>query len=161
MDKGKLQTAIFAEGCFWGVEESFRTLKGVKSTAAGYTGGHKDHPTYEDVCSHQTGHAEAVQIQYDPKEISYEDLLKVFWSGHNPTTPNRQGPDFGSQYRSEIFFLTPEQEASARKSRVEMERSGKWKNPIVTQISPASTFWKAEDYHQQYLAKKGKKFCHL
>jgi peptide methionine sulfoxide reductase msrA/msrB len=156
-----LETATFAAGCFWGVEETFRSLKGVKSTAVGYTGGHKEKPTYKEVCADTTGHAEAVQVQFDPKVTPYEELLKLFWTSHNPTTVNRQGPDHGSQYRSAVFFHTPEQEAAAKKMRAELERSGKWKSPIVTEIAPASTFWKAEDYHQQYLAKQGKKFCHL
>lgn len=155
------QTAVFAAGCFWGVEEAFRQLKGVKATFVGYTGGHTKNPTYEQVCSDKTGHAEAVQVLFDPKQISYEELLKVFWASHNPTTKNRQGPDVGSQYRSAIFYATPEQEAAARKSIAELEKSRKYKSPVVTEIVPASTFWKAEDYHQQYLAKRGKAFCHL
>ena len=157
----QFETAIFAAGCFWGVEETFRKLKGVKSTRVGYTGGHKSSPTYEEVCHGKTGHAEALEILFNPKEVSYEELLKIFWQSHNPTTQNRQGPDIGSQYRSAIFFHSPEQEAAARKSRVEMEHSGKWKSPIVTVTVPAAGFWPAEEYHQQYLSKNGKKFCHL
>ena len=156
-----METATFAAGCFWGVGETFRNLKGVQSTSVGYTGGSKKDPTYEEVCSGKTGHAEALQIQYDPKQISYEQLLKVFWENHNPTTKNRQGPDHGEQYRSAIFFHTPEQEAAARKSLAELERSKKWKSPVVTEITPASTFWAAEEYHQKYLKKHGAKFCHL
>ena len=155
------ETATFAAGCFWGVEENFRNLKGVQSTQVGYTGGESAGPTYEDVCRGKTGHAEAVQIQFDPKVISYEGLLKIFWEGHNPTTKNRQGPDVGEQYRSAIFFHTLQQEKSARKSKMELERSGKWKGPIVTEIVPASTFWKAEEYHQHYLSKHDKKSCHF
>ncbi len=156
-----LETATFAEGCFWGVEETFRKLKGVKSTMVGYTGGHTKNPNYGEVCTGTTGHAEAIEIQFNPKEISYQELLKVFWSSHNPTTKNRQGPDHGEQYRSAIFFHSPEQEKAARESLKALELSGKWKSSIVTEISPANSFWKAEDYHQQYLAKRGKKFCHL
>ena len=154
-----MQKATFAAGCFWGVEETFRKLKGVKETAVGYTGGTLKNPDYEDVCSGSTGHAEAVQIQYDPSEISYEELLKVFWSSHNPTTLNRQGPDLGEQYRSAIFFHHPEQEQAARRSKEALEKSGQWKNPIVTEIAPASTFYQAEEYHQQYLAKRGLGHC--
>jgi peptide-methionine (S)-S-oxide reductase len=155
-----LEKATFGAGCFWGVEETFRQLKGVQSTAVGYAGGTSKNPTYEDVCTGTTGHAEAVQIQYDPSVIPYEELLKVFWNCHNPTTFNKQGPDIGEQYRSVIFFHTPEQEARARKSKSELEQSGKWKNPIVTEIIPAGTFYRAEEYHQQYLRKRGLGICH-
>ncbi len=157
--KKSFQTATFAAGCFWGVEETFRNLKGVQSTSAGYTGGKLSYPAYEEVCRGSTGHAEAVQIQFDPKMISYEELLEVFWKGHNPTTKNRQGPDAGEQYRSAVFFHSPEQEKAARKSKQELERSGKWKQPIVTEIVPAPVFWQAEEYHQQYLSKRGKNSC--
>ncbi len=157
----KLETATFAAGCFWGVEETFRNIKGVKETMVGYTGGHLTNPTYKAVCTDETGHAEAVQVTYDPSEVSYEKLLEVFWENHDPTTSNRQGPDFGSQYRSAIFYHTPEQRALAQKSKDELEKSGQFKRPIVTEITPATTFYKAEDYHQQYLKKRGLGSCHL
>jgi peptide-methionine (S)-S-oxide reductase len=157
----KLETATFGAGCFWGVEETFRNLPGVQATAVGYLGGLFENPTYEDVCSGKTGHAEVVQIIYDPAQISYEELLQIFWQCHNPTTMNRQGPDVGAQYRSAIFFHTPEQEALARRSKDELERSGKFKKKIVTETTPASTFYKAEEYHQQYLRKRGLSSCHI
>lgn len=151
-----LNTATFAAGCFWGVEEEFRKVKGVKSTAVGYTGGWFENPSYEYVCSDRTGHAEAIQIMYDPNEVSYENLLEIFWSIHNPTTKDRQGFDYGTQYRSAIFYHTPKQEETARKSKEELERSGRFKNKrIVTEIVLASTFYKAEEYHQKYYQKKG------
>jgi peptide-methionine (S)-S-oxide reductase len=150
----KLQLATFAAGCFWGVEEAFRGINGVKSTMVGYTGGWFNNPTYRDVCTGKTGHAEAVQVQFDPNEVSYENLLDVFWSIHNPTTKNRQGPDIGSQYRSMIAYHTPEQELLAKKSKEDLERSGKLNGRrIVTEIVPASTFYKAEEYHQKYYQK--------
>ena len=155
------ETAVFAAGCFWGVEETFRKTKGVKSTAVGYTGGLIDSPDYETVCEGNTGHAEAVQIEFDPAEISYEKLLDIFWGAHNPTQLNRQGPDFGEQYRSAIFYHTPAQKEAAEKSKQALEKSGKWKAPVATQIVPASQFWKAEEYHQQYLKKRGLGNCHL
>jgi len=148
--------ATFAAGCFWGVEERFSTLKGVKSTAGGFMGGTLAAPAYEDVCTGMTGHAEAVQVEYDPAEISYEELLAKFWEIHDPTTPNRQGPDFGPQYRSVIFCHTPEQEVAARGMKAALEASGRFKRPIVTAIAPASTFWRAEEYHQQYFKKHGR-----
>jgi peptide-methionine (S)-S-oxide reductase len=152
----KLQLATFAAGCFWGVEEAFRKIKGVKSTMVGYTGGRFNNPTYRDVCTDKTGHAEAIQVQFDPNEVSYENLLNVFWSVHNPTTENRQGPDIGSQYRSMIAYHTPEQELLAKKSKEDLERSGKFNGRrIVTEIVPASTFYKAEEYHQKYYKKIG------
>lgn len=156
-----LQTATFGAGCFWGVEELFRTTPGVVSTAVGYMGGNTENPTYEQVCTDGTGHAEVVHMQYDPAQVSYETLLDLFWTNHNPTTLNRQGPDEGTQYRSVIFFHTPEQEMIAKKSMEKVEQSGKWKRPIVTQIAPAKPFYKAEDYHQQYLAKRGLSSCHM
>ena len=156
-----METATFAAGCFWGVEETFRKLKGVKSTAVGYTGGLIDWPTYERVCDGNTGHAEAVQIQFDPAVVSYEELLNIFWNSHNPTQLNRQGPDFGEQYRSAIFYHTPEQKELAAKSKQALEKSGKWKTSIVTQVVSASHFWKAEGYHQQYLKKRGLGNCHI
>jgi peptide-methionine (S)-S-oxide reductase len=156
-----LQLATFAAGCFWGIEESFRKIKGVKSTMVGYAGGRWANPTYRDVCTHLTGHAEAIQLQYDPQEVTYEELLKVFWSIHNPTTKNRQGPDVGSQYRSVIFYHTPEQELSARRSIEELEKSRRFSNRIVTEIVPASTFYKAEEYHQKYYQKRGGSSCYF
>lgn len=154
--------ATFAAGCFWGVEELFRKVKGVSSTMVGYTGGAFENPTYEDVCSGTTGHAEAIQVEYDPSITSYEDLLMIFWSNHNPTTLNRQGPDVGEQYRSAVFYHTQEQEAVAQKMKeklqdVAMKRFGK---EIVTEIKPASTFYKAEEYHQKYLEKNPWRVCH-
>ena len=157
----KTETATFAAGCFWGVEATFRQIKGVKATAVGYTGGRLDHPTYEDVCTDRTGHAEAVQVEYDPQEVSYEQLLQVFWENHDPTTVNRQGPDVGTQYRSAVFYHTPEQKAAAEAAKQALAASGKYRREIVTEILPAATFWKAEDYHQQYLEKRGMSSCHL
>lgn len=161
MSKENLQIATFAAGCFWGVEEAFRKIKGIKSTMVGYTGSTFKNPTYKDVCTDKTGHAEAVQIQYDPSEASYEQLLDVFWSIHDPTTKNRQGPDIGSQYRSMICYHTPEQEAIAKKLKDELEGSGRFKNKIVTEIVPASVFHKAEEYHQKYYQKIGGGSCYL
>lgn len=155
------QIATFGAGCFWGVEELFRKVAGVKDTAVGYMGGTTEHPTYEDVCTDATGHAEVVQVAYDPDEVSYDKLLDVFWDNHNPTTPNRQGPDVGSQYRSVIFFHTPEQEAAAKASKERLETSGKWNSPVVTEIVPAAMFYRAEEYHQRYLEKKGLTSCHI
>jgi peptide-methionine (S)-S-oxide reductase len=151
--------ATFAAGCFWGVEELFRKQPGVINTQVGYIGGHTQKPTYKDVCSDQTGHAEAVEIEYNPEEISYETLLNLFWNNHNPTTLNRQGPDIGTQYRSAIFFHTPDQEKLALASKAELENSKKFPREITTQILPASEFYPAEDYHQQYLAKQGRSHC--
>jgi len=152
----KLQLATFAAGCFWGVEESFQNIKGVKSTVVGYTGGWFKNPTYRDVCTGKTGHAEAIQVQFDPNEVSYEDLVGVFWAIHNPTTKNRQGPDIGSQYRSMIAYHTPEQGLAAKKSKEDLENSGKLNGRrIVTEILPASPFYKAEQYHQKYYQRRG------
>lgn len=148
------ETTTFAAGCFWGVEETFRGVPGVKSTVVGYSGGHYDNPSYRDVCSGKTGHAEVVQVTYDPDEISYEDLLRVFWETHDPTAVERQGSNVDGQYRSAIFFHTEEQEQAAKKSKEKLEQSGRFQQPIVTQIAPVSTFFRAEDYHQQYLAKR-------
>lgn len=156
-----MEKATFGAGCFWGVEAAFRNTKGVKATAVGYEGGSMDSPSYEDVCTGRTGHAEVVQVEYDPSEISYEELLNVFWDNHNPTTLNRQGPDVGTQYRSVIFFHSPEQEAAARASMEELGRSGRFSRPIVTQIEPARPFYRAEEYHQQYLEKRGLASCHI
>jgi peptide-methionine (S)-S-oxide reductase len=160
MHENNLQMATFAAGCFWGVEEAFTKTKGVKSTRVGYIGGNLPNPTYEDVCTDRTGHAEALQVKYDPKEISYEELLDLFWSIHNPTTKNRQGLDIGSQYRSIVFYHTPEQERIAKKSKQELDDSNKFQNKIVTEIVPASTFYPAEDYHQKYYQKIGGGSCY-
>ena len=154
-----MEKATFGAGCFWGVEAAFRRLAGVKSTQVGYAGGKLDHPTYEDVCSDRTGHAEVVEVTFDPAVISYHDLLEVFWNNHNPTTLNRQGPDVGTQYRSAIFFHNPEQEAEAKSSRDAAQQ--RFPRPIVTEITEAQTFWPAEDYHQQYLEKRGLTNCHI
>ncbi|UPA22975.1 peptide-methionine (S)-S-oxide reductase MsrA [Candidatus Peribacteria bacterium] len=152
--------ATFGAGCFWGVEDTFRQIPGVLDVIVGYTGGSVPNPTYEVVCNGTTGHAEAVEITYDPEVVTYEALLKVFWENHNPTTRNQQGPDFGSQYRSVIFYHTPEQKVAAEQALLQLEKSGKWKNPVVTDIVPAKEFYKAEDYHQQYLKKNGLSSCH-
>ena len=155
------ETATFAAGCFWGIEAAFRAVPGVVDTQVGYTGGHTENPTYEQVCTDTTGHAEAVQVTFDPAKVTYEQLLDVFWNTHNPTTPNRQGPDVGSQYRSAIFTHGPEQEAAARASKERLAASGKFgQTPIVTEIVPAPTFWPAEEYHQRYLEKRGQASCH-
>ena len=154
-----MEKATFAAGCFWGVEASFRALPGVVDAQVGYTGGTLLNPTYHDVCSDRTGHAEALEITFDPAKISYEKLLDHFWQMHDPTTPNRQGPDFGTQYRSAIFFHTPEQEKAARASREQWQK--RLHQPIVTEIVPAATFYRAEEYHQRYLEKKGLSSCHI
>ncbi len=153
--------ATFAAGCFWGVEATFRQLPGVISTRVGYTGGQTASPSYKEVCTDRTGHAEAVEIEYDPAKLSYDKLLEVFWENHDPTQLNRQGPDWGTQYRSAIFFHTPEQEAAAKASKEKLEKSRHFSKPIVTQIVPAVSFFEAEDYHQQYLEKKGLASCHI
>jgi len=155
------QKATFGAGCFWGVEAAFRKIKGVVSTAVGYSGGTLPNPAYKDVCTDRTGHAEVVEVTYDPARVSYEGLLKVFWEAHNPTTLNRQGPDIGSQYRSAIFFHNAEQEAQARTSKEQLQKSGKYKKPIVTEIVPAAPFYRAEEYHQRYLEKQGIDTCHF
>src|SRR5713226_690102 len=147
--------ATFAAGCFWGVEATFRQLPGVTSTRVGYIGGNSPNPTYKQVCTDTTGHAEAVEIDYDPAQLSYDKLLEVFWENHDPTQLNRQGPDWGKQYRSAIFFHSPEQEAIAKKSKAALEASGKFKWPIATESTPAGTFYRAEEYHQRYLEKRG------
>ncbi len=151
-----MERATFAAGCFWGVEAAFRQVKGVISTSVGYTGGALKNPTYKDVCSGKTGHAEALEVQYDPSQVSYEALLNLFWNIHDPTTLNRQGPDLGAQYRSAIFFHTPEQKAAAIASKEKLQRSDRYKNPIVTEITSASQFYRAEEYHQQYMEKRGR-----
>lgn len=153
--------ATFAAGCFWGVEATFRQIPGVISTRVGYTGGSMPNPTYQDVCNDDTGHAEAVEVEYDPAKVSYEQLLKVFWENHDPTQLNRQGPDWGSQYRSAIFFHSPEQEVAAKLSKENLDKSGQYRKPVVTQIVPATAFYPAEDYHQQYLEKRGLATCHI
>jgi peptide-methionine (S)-S-oxide reductase len=154
-----MEKATFGAGCFWGVEAAFRQLPGVVSTAVGYAGGSLAKPTYEDVCTDRTGHAEVVEVTYDPAKLSYEDLLRIFWENHDPTQLNRQGPDVGTQYRSVIFYHTPEQEAAARASKEKLQASGKLRRPIVTEIVAAPQFWRAEEYHQQYLEKRGLSHC--
>ncbi len=151
--------ATFGAGCFWGVEDVFMHTPGVTATRVGYTGGHSKNPSYHDVCSDTTGHAEAVEVTYDPAKISYAQLLKVFWDNHDPTTPNQQGPDFGTQYRSAIFVHDKEQQEAARASKEEQDTTGRFRRPIVTEIVPADEFWEAEDYHQQYFAKRGISHC--
>ncbi len=161
MNENSLETATFAAGCFWGVEEAFTKIKGVKSTRVGYTGGNLPNPTYEEVCTDRTGHAEAVQVKYDPKEVSYKDLLDLFWSIHNPTTKNRQGPDIGSQYRSAVFYHTVEQEKIARELKEMLDDSNRFQGKIITEIIPATAFYEAEDYHQKYYQKIGGGSCYL
>jgi peptide-methionine (S)-S-oxide reductase len=156
-----MEKATFGAGCFWGVEAEFRRLAGVQSTQVGYAGGSMPKPSYKNVCSDDTGHAEVVEVTFDPAVISYHDLLNVFWENHDPTQMNRQGPDIGAQYRSAIFFHTPEQEAAAKASKEALDHSGQYKRPIVTEITPASEFYRAEDYHQQYLEKRGLAHCRL
>jgi len=156
-----LSLATFAAGCFWGVEELFRTIPGVYSTTVGYVGGEKVDPTYKEVCTGNTGHAEAVQIVYDAKQVNFITLLNIFWNNHDPTTLNRQGPDVGSQYRSAIFFHHEDQKKAAENSKKELDRSNKFKNRIVTQIIPITNFYRAEEYHQDYLYKRGLGSCHL
>lgn len=157
----KEEKAYFGAGCFWGVEAAFRQIKGVLGTAVGYMGGKTAHPTYEEVCSDRTGHVETVEVRYDSERTSYQDLLKVFWENHNPTTPNRQGADVGSQYRSVIFYTSPEQEQEAQRSKADLEQSGQYDEPVVTTIEPAPPFHLGEEYHQQYLEKRGLSSCRL
>jgi peptide-methionine (S)-S-oxide reductase len=147
--------ATFGAGCFWGVEMSFRRLDGVTDAAVGYAGGHTESPSYEEVCSHTTGHAEVVEVEYDPARISYEDLLDAFFAMHDPTSVNRQGPDVGDQYRSVIFVHSPEQQAAAEKAKAALDTSGRFPRPIATAVEPAPTFWRAEEYHQRYIEKRG------
>ncbi len=154
-----MQKATFGAGCFWGVEDTLRQIGGVLSTAVGYSGGTLENPTYRDVCTGTTGHAEVVQLEYDPSQVSYDALLQAFWDSHDPTALNRQGPDVGSQYRSAIFFHSPEQESAAKVSKARLEQAGRFKRPIVTEITAATTFYLAEDYHQKYLAKRGMSHC--
>jgi peptide-methionine (S)-S-oxide reductase len=156
-----MEKASFAAGCFWGVEEIFRNIDGVLNTTVGYMGGRLANPTYEDVCTDKTGHAEVVQVEFDPARVSYEKLLDIFWQNHEPTTSNRQGQDEGTQYRSAIFFYTPEQESAAKASLSRLAASGRFSHPIVTEIVPAADFWRAEEYHQQYLEKQGLAKCHI
>ncbi|MGQ9808173.1 MAG: peptide-methionine (S)-S-oxide reductase MsrA [Armatimonadota bacterium] len=151
----KVEKATFGAGCFWGVEAAFRKVDGVVETAVGYSGGHTANPTYEDVCSHTTGHAEVVQVTFDPSKVSYRQLLDVFWSIHDPTQVNRQGPDIGDQYRSVIFYHSEEQRRAAEESKAVLEASGRLDRPVATKIEPAKTFWRAEEYHQRYYEKRG------
>lgn len=160
-NKSMTEKATFAAGCFWGVEQTFREIDGVIDAVSGYEGGHTLDPTYQDVCTDKTGHAEVVEVEYDPQKVSYDKLLDVFWNSHDPTQMNRQGPDVGTQYRTAIFFHTPEQEQAARASKAKLEASGRIRRPIATAIEPAQTFYRAEEYHQQYLAKRGLKHCHI
>ena len=160
-NKTTIEKATFGAGCFWGVEAAFRQIKGVKATTVGFMGGQTDEPSYEDVCYKRTGHAEVVEVEYDPAQVAYGDLLDVFWENHDPTQLNRQGPDVGDQYRTAIFFHSPDQEETAIASKQRREQSGAYRRPIVTEITPAETFWKAEDYHQQYLEKRGLSTCHI
>ncbi|HEY8166003.1 MAG TPA: peptide-methionine (S)-S-oxide reductase MsrA [Gemmatimonadaceae bacterium] len=155
------EKAVFGAGCFWGVEAAFRQIPGVLSTRVGYLGGTMKNPTYRDVCTGRTGHAEVVEVTYDPARVSYDDLLTVFWENHDPTTLNRQGPDVGEQYRSAIFYQNESQRAAAEASKDERDKSGRYRRPIVTEITPASDFYEAEDYHQQYLEKRGLSSCHI
>jgi peptide-methionine (S)-S-oxide reductase len=154
------ERATFAAGCFWGVEAAFRQVPGVIATRVGYTGGHTVSPTYREVCAHRTGHAEAVEVTFDPTQVSYEELLGVFWCKHNPRSRNRQGFDVGSQYRSAIFFHSSEQEEAARREKDALQAELRWPRKIQTQIEPAATFWAAEEHHQQYLEKRGRASCH-
>jgi peptide-methionine (S)-S-oxide reductase len=158
MEKG-LEKATFGAGCFWGVEAAFRQVPGVVDAAVGYEGGTLPSPTYQDVCTDDTGHAEVVEVTFDPGRVAYDRLLDVFWENHDPTQMNRQGPDVGTQYRSAIFFHTPEQREAAVASKERLEKSGRYRRPIATEITPATTFWRAEDYHQRYLEKRGLASC--
>jgi len=156
-----MQKATFAAGCFWGVEAAFRQIPGVISTRVGYIGGKTENPTYKEVCTDRTGHAEAVEVEFEPTKVAYNDLLKVFWENHDPTQVNRQGPDWGTQYRTAIFYHSPEQQAQAEASKQALEKAHRYAKPIATQIVPAVTFYPAEDYHQQYLEKRGLATCHI
>ncbi len=156
-----MATATFGAGCFWGVEAAFRQIEGVTQTAVGYAGGHLENPTYKDVCTGATGHAEVVQVDFEPQRVSYDALLAVFWQCHDPTTLNRQGPDIGSQYRSVIFCHGDEQQSGAVASKDKLDQSGRYTRAVVTQIDPFGTFYRAEDYHQQYLEKRGQASCHI
>ncbi len=156
-----METAIFGAGCFWGVEAAFRRVPGVAATEVGYSGGRLQNPTYEDVCTGRTGHAEVVRVTFDPERVSYETLLNAFWACHDPTQKNRQGPDIGTQYRSVIFYQTPVQEEAARDALAQLQESGAYPRPIVTAIAAAGPFYRAEEYHQQYLEKRGLAACHI
>ncbi len=156
-----LKKATFAAGCFWGVEATFMKVKGVVQTEVGYMGGHTGSPTYRDVCTDRTGHAEVVQVTYDDSAVSYEQLLDVFWKSHDPTQKNRQGPDVGTQYRSAVFYHDEEQRSSAERSKETMDASGRFKRPVATMLEKAGPFWRAEEYHQKYLQKKGLDTCHI
>jgi len=155
------EIATFGAGCFWGIEAAFRQVPGVLDAAVGYSGGKTQNPSYQEVCTDTTGHAEVVQVTFDPEKLSYEQLLEVFWSIHDPTQVNRQGPDYGKQYRTAIFFHSPEQEAAAKKSKQALEASGKLRRPVATEVTPAGPFWRAEEYHQRYLEKRGAASCHI
>jgi peptide-methionine (S)-S-oxide reductase len=155
------KTASFAAGCFWGVEARFRDTEGVVDAVSGYMGGQTENPTYKQVCGGDTGHAEAVQVTFDDEQISYSELLDLFFDMHNPTTLNRQGPDFGSQYRSAVFWHDADQRAAAEQKIAEINESGKWPSAVVTEVAPAGTFWRAEEYHQRYFEKNGGGFCHV
>jgi peptide-methionine (S)-S-oxide reductase len=155
------EIATFGAGCFWGVEAAFSRVPGVIEAASGYSGGHTENPTYKEVCTDETGHAEVVQVTYDPAQVTFEKLLEVFWGLHDPTQVNRQGPDFGSQYRTAVFFHTPEQEATAKKLKATLDASGKFNRPIATEITAAGKFYRAEEYHQKYLEKRGATSCHF
>jgi peptide-methionine (S)-S-oxide reductase len=155
------EIATFGAGCFWGIEAAFRRVPGVLDAAVGYSGGRTQNPSYQEVCTDTTGHAEVVQVTFDPEKLSYDQLLDVFWTIHDPTQVNRQGPDYGKQYRTAIFFHSPEQEAAAKKSKEALEASGKLRRPVATEITPAGPFWRAEEYHQRYLEKRGAASCHI
>lgn len=153
------EKATFGAGCFWGIEVTYAQIAGVTSTAVGFMGGKTENPSYEDVCTDTTGHAEVVQIEFDPQAVSYEQLLDVFWRSHDPTQVNRQGPDVGTQYRSVVFFHSPEQEEIATRSKAALEREGRFRRPVATEIEPATMFYRAEEYHQRYLEKRGLAHC--
>ena len=155
----KIEKATFGAGCFWGVESLFRSVEGVLSATSGYSGGTKENPTYEDVCTGTTGHAEVVEVEFDSERVKYEDLLNDFWKNHDPTTLNRQGPDVGTQYRSAIFTHSPEQKRAALESKKQLDESNSYSNPVVTEITEASKFYRAEEYHQRYFEKHGIEYC--
>jgi peptide-methionine (S)-S-oxide reductase len=155
------EIATFGAGCFWGIEAAFRRVPGVLDAVVGYSGGQTQNPSYQEVCTDTTGHAEVVQVTFDPEKVTYDQLLNFFWTIHDPTQVNRQGPDYGAQYRTAIFFHSPEQEAAAKKSKQALEASGKLRRPVATEITPAGPFWRAEEYHQRYLEKRGAASCHI
>jgi peptide-methionine (S)-S-oxide reductase len=155
------EIATFGAGCFWGIEAAFRRVPGVLDAVVGYSGGHKQNPSYQDVCTDTTGHAEVVQVTFDNEKLTYDQLLNVFWTIHDPTQVNHQGPDYGKQYRTAIFFHSPEQEAAAKKSKQALEASGKLRRPVATEVTAAGPFWRAEEYHQRYLEKRGAASCHI